>query len=280
MHPLREELNRFVEGLETAHSTIAHIRECEFCKTYCERYKLLLSEIDSVGVIDREDISEIASSIFAGKSLPNIIYLSPFHRNTLPGQRILAADGERANEPVLQNLATWYSQEQDIVVRVMRDTERAVDYLQVIAQDESQMSHVLIESANAQLTYVTDKQGKVEFGLRQVEDLASIRWQIRLPEAVFQLDSLSYNPERVKSETDTILESPGGDKVSIKLQEKSEGKEIIVRVLALDGNAQYQHARVAITSKSGTEVKHVTPNDTLKFALVDANTEIGIRIYQ
>ncbi|MBK7092367.1 MAG: hypothetical protein IPH59_11715 [bacterium] len=53
-----------------------------------------------------------------------------------------------------------------------------------------------------------------------------------------------------------------------------------MRVLALDGNSQYQRARVAITSKSGTEVKHVTPNDTLKFSLVDANTEIGIRIYQ
>lgn len=281
MHPLREELNRFVEGQETAQSTIAHIRDCEFCSLYCERYELLLSEIDAAGSLDREDISEIASSLFAGKSDPNIIHLSLFHRIPLPGQRrLLAAEGERAAEPVLQNLATWFSQEQDIVVRVMRDTEHAVDFLQVLAPDESLMAHVLIESADSQLTYVTDGQGKVEFALRQVEGLASIKWQIRLPEAVFQLDSMSYDPERVKSETDTILESPGGDRVSIKLQEKTEGKEIIVRVLALDGNAQYQQARVAITSKSGTEVKPVTPSDTLKFALVDANTEIGIRIFQ
>lgn len=280
MHPLREELNRFVEGQETAASVVAHIRNCEFCSLYCERYELLLSEIDSAESIDREALSEIASSIFAGKSLPKIIYLSPFHRNTLPGQRILAADGERANEPVLQNLATWYSQEQDIVVRVMRDTEHRVDFLQVIAPDESLMSHVLIESPDSQLTFVTDGQGKVEFGLQQVDDFASIKWQIRLPEAVFRLDALTYDPNRVKSESDTILESPGGDKVSIVLQEKAEGKEIIVRVLALDGNEQYQHARVAITSKSGTEVKHVTPNNTLKFSLVDANTEIGIRIFQ
>ncbi len=280
MHPLREELKRFVEGQETAASVVAHIRECEFCSLYCERYKLLLSEIESARDISREDLSEIASGIFAGRSSPNIIHLSPFHRNPLPGQRILAADGERANEPVLQNLATWFSQEQDIVVRVMRDTEHAVDFLQVIAPDESLMSHVLIESADSRLTYVTDGQGKVEFGLRQVENIASIKWQIRLPEAVFRLDSLTYDPNRVKSETDTILESPGGDKVSIKLQEKAEGKEIIVRVLALDGNERYQHARVAITSKNGTEVKPVTPSDTLKFALVDANTEIGIRIFQ
>ncbi len=280
MHPLREELNRFVEGQETAQSILAHIRDCEFCGLYCERYELLLSEIDSAEIVNREDLSEIASSIFTGKSSPNIIHLSPFHRSPLPGQRLLAADGERTNEPVLQNLATWFSQEQDIVVRVMRDTEHAVDFLQVIAPDESLMSHVLIESADAHLTYVTDGQGKVEFKMRQVEDIASIKWQIRLPEAVFRLDALTYDPNRVKSETDTILESPGGDTVSIKLQEKTEGKEIIVRVLALDGNAAYQHARVAITSKSGTEVKPVTPSDTLKFALVDANTEIGIRIFQ
>lgn len=280
MHPLREELNRFVEGQETAQSTIAHIRECEFCRTYCERYGLLLSETISAAGTMREDIAEIASSIFAGQSLPKIVHLSPFHRNTLPGQRILAADGKHIGEQPLQNLATWYSQEQDIVVRVMRDTERAVDFLQVIAPDESLMSHVLIESADSQLTYVTDGQGKVEFALRQIEELASIRWQIRLPEAVFQLNSLSYDPERIKSETDTILESPGGDKVSIKLQEKTEGKEIILRVLALDGNAQYQHARVAITSTSGTVVKPVTPSDILRFTLIDVNTEIGIRIFQ
>ncbi len=279
MHPLREELNRLAEGLETAESIIVHVRDCEFCSTYCERFKMLLSSVESAEVLDPSAIADIAAGIFEATTSSKIIPLSRMIHDRLSAQRLLAADGGRANEPSLQNLSTWYSQEQDIVVRVMRDTRRAVDFLQVIAPDESLMAHVLIESVDARLAYVTDNLGKVEFGMMQIEDIASVKWQIKLPEAVFRLDLLAYDPEHIKSETDTILVSPGGDKVSIKLQNKTEGKEILVRVLALDGNDRYQHARIAITSNSGSEIKAVTPKDAMKFALIDANTEIGIRIF-
>ncbi|MGB5105322.1 MAG: hypothetical protein WBP29_11915 [Candidatus Zixiibacteriota bacterium] len=280
MHPLYKELDAFVEGRQVDPAIIDHINNCEFCRTYCERWKLLLDSVDSTKIPAQADLDAAAEKIFAAQPPAKIINLTSMTTQRLPEQRVLAADGGQTGDPELQNLATWFSQEQDIVVRVMRDTLHKVDFLQVIAPNDSLMSHVLVESVDSNHAFVTDEQGRAEFGLRQIEDLASIKWQIKLPEASFQLKQLSYDPEHIESQADTILTSPGGDKVSVKLVRKTEGKEIIVRVLALDGNEKYQKARVAIISKSGTEIKSIHPNDALRFILVGPDTEIDLRIFE
>ena len=85
-----------------------------------------------------------------------------------------------------------------------------------------------------------------------------MRWQVKLPDAVFDLEPLLYDPDRALYTDGTVLESPDGDRVQVLLEGKTEGKLITIRVLELDGSPDYEPIRVVVTQQKSSRVAAIS----------------------
>jgi hypothetical protein len=64
------------------------------------------------------------------------------------------------------------------------------------------------------------------------------------------------------------------------LEEKTEGKQIILQVLALDGKADFEPVRVAVTQSGTIRWADAGPQQPVTFNLTDPSQEIRIRLFQ
>ena len=103
-------------GKESQIST--HLEKCEFCREFCDNYRLYCKSIEKAS---REEIPEkfkkLADRLFAASFRRNIIYLTPFEKSTASFS--LAADGKKVPKAHVENLSTFYSDDPELVLRVM-----------------------------------------------------------------------------------------------------------------------------------------------------------------
>ena len=285
VHPTKDELNLFVSNRLTdttrMRSIEAHIAECEFCREYCDlcRQELALqSEADAVEITETDRL--IADRIYNQAMAGRVIPLNVMSTGQSLGQTHMAADGSGKTIRPAINLATLYSEDPEMVLRVMRDSEQDIDYLQLIGTDPELTAHVLIQIPEINKEYVTDDFGRAVVPKGELGDVETLHWEIKLPDVRFDLRPVVYDPEHVESVHEVTLETDQHDRILVTFASKTAGKQILIRVLELDGQTDYDSVRVSMSQQQLQEVKNVTPNQIVPFAIIDPNQGINIRLYR
>jgi len=284
VHPPREKLKRFVEGSLVgveSNQLAAHIETCEFCREFCDNYAAFIESIREVSGEELPDKAQkLADSLYrqalSGKTVP----LSPLGGDAEAPDMLLAADGPSERSPRVQNLATHYCEDPEIVLRVMRDPELEQDYLQLISDDTSLVSGVLVQLPQLGREFVTDESGHATLGERSPQNWDELKWQVKMPDAVFDLEPLAYDPEEVQCSTETILQTDAGDRIQVTLEGRAESKQITIRVLEVDGTGDFDAIRVVVSQENNRQLKQITPNQSVAFELVEPEHAINIRLFQ
>ncbi len=283
MHPSKTELRLFADerledsGKESQIST--HLEKCEFCREFCDSYRLYS---ESIEIASQEEIPEkfkkLADRLFAESLSKNIIYLIPFKKSTTSFS--LAADGKKVPKAHVENLSTFYSDDPELVLRVMRDNTKGYDYLQLISDNQEIASNVLVQIPELKKEFLTDNQGRAKLEETLLMDLSHLKWQIKIPDAVFSLKPLVYDPEAVEYEKEVILETEKDDKIKIRFEGKTEGKQISIRVLQLEGRTDFGFVRVLVSQKDSKQIKDAAPDKMISFDITEPGVEIKIRLFQ
>ncbi len=284
MHPLREELIRYVDG-SLNESSIArvqeHIDRCEFCRRFVENYRLFG---DSLVVAAGEAIPpralELADRLYRQVLAGRVIGLEPLMSDGSQSPLRLAADGEREFEPRVQNLSTFCSENPEIVLRVMRDLVKEQDYLQLISDNPALSANVMVQVPELDLELITDNNGRAVLEKGSLVDPQQLTWKIKVPDASFLLQPLVYNPDKTEYSKSLMLETEEDDKIEVTFEGKTEGKQISVRVLKLDGKSDFGPIKVCVSQRDTSVVKDVCSHERCCFTLVDANDGVSIRLFQ
>jgi len=286
MHPdqneLRAYMNQEISDPARVAEIKAHVETCEFCSDFCSGYHQLTVSIEHESDIAlSEKLQDLAGRLIENALANSVIDLKPLVADRdKQFASYLAADGAKAKNGAIRNLATLCSENPEVVLRVMRDPERGGDYLQLLAEDECLAAHVMVRLPELDREFITDAEGRADLDLTDADNLEQLKWQIKMPDAVFELEPLKYDPDKTEYAEEIRLETDRHDLIEIRFEGKTEGKQLSIRVVELDGRADYEPTKVAVTQQDGQTIQTIAPGQSIGFALIDSNTTINIRLYQ
>ena len=283
LHPPRETLIAFVEKrLEQTEieQTRQHLEVCEFCREFCDDYNLLH---ESLRAAEQEELPPEAQALadrlyhsaLMGQVIPLQILRPGADEHVLP----LAADGDRQAGSSSDQALTLYSEDPEIVLRIMSGPQPDDNYVQLISDDMSLVSHVLIQAPQLDREFVTNDQGRAELGNERLEITDEVKWQVKMPDAVFDLEPLTYDPEKTEFSRQITLETDRQDRVEITFERKTEGKQITLRVLELDGSEDFGDIKVVVSTPQASRHAQIGDDKTATFAIDDADSTVNIRLF-
>ncbi|HEQ99131.1 MAG TPA: hypothetical protein ENO22_07305 [candidate division Zixibacteria bacterium] len=286
MHPSRDDLELYViDNLEPsrAEAVKEHLRACEFCREVVEDFKSFLESVDSISKQETPlRYKNLARNIFDRSLYGHRYNLSLITNQFDNSVHYLAADGEGSDDeavPAVMGLATLVSDDPDLVLKIMHDSKQNSDYLQVIADDPAYYANVLVQSPEIDKGFVTDSNGKALISDLKIQDFQEHAWQIRMPDAVFSLEPFEYDAEQVEFSKEIILESDRDDRVKITFLRKSEGKQINIQILNLEGKSEFNPVRIAISQEDKSLSEILSKHDSLSFELKEKDSHIYIRLF-
>lgn len=278
MHPSRDELSRFVfstrAGQPADASVRAHVQLCEFCREYCDNLAEFLQE-EERAYQSTISVDEMVSRL--AQTPARIIPLSRLDDADYREQ-LLAADSGGAN--TLSARSILVSETQDLVLTIASDPAGQSAQLQITTAEASAAAFLLLEAPEIGRSFVTDANGRVEIERSILRDPARLKWQIRLPDAVFNLERISANPDLVRASAETELTTPQGDVVRVWLSDHPDGLSVAVRVVALHGRHDFKRARVMLTQPGLALIDEQTADGTSLFGALDSAQAISLRVFE
>ncbi len=286
MHPTREELLQFANQEltdPTRQKEIAdHVKACEFCSEFCENYRQLMEPPEPLADEPLpEKLRKLADELHEAALRSATIDLKPLTgRVAAPEVSYLAADSAPEEQPGVRNIATLCSEFPEVVLRVMRDSREDRDYLQLLARDPRLAAHVMVRVPQLNREFVTDADGRAEIDLQRAENLEALKWQIKMPDAVFALEPLKYDPDKIEYAKEITLETDRHDRVNVRFEGKTEGKQLSIKVIELGGKTDFGPVRVSITQESQSGLLSAEPGKPVRFGPIDSDTTMNMRLYQ
>jgi hypothetical protein len=272
MHPTRYELEAFIldnlRDSERSQYIREHLEKCEFCREMVADFEEYLQELKVSAPVRITPIDELR------------INLKPLAEDNQQTPLFMAADGEKRKTQIDSACyGTYYSEKPELVLRVMR-SESGGKYLQLMGDDPESYANVMVRLPELDYEFMTDATGCADisgYDFRQVEKLS---WQVKLPEAVFSLEPLDYDPEKLEYENQTILETERDDKIEIRFEGKAGGKQLSIRILKLEGKEEYTPLRILVAQNDSYTVRTVSARSQAVFDIEDPNQNIKIRLFQ
>jgi len=283
MHPSREQLSAYVDNRLSdpalREEISRHVEVCEFCDEFCREYRELSQPLESTGDAPLpEELGGLVDSLYHSALQGSIIALRQLDSERLPA--CLAADGTLEHKPTVENLARLYSENPEVVLSVMRDRARGQDYFQITAEDSRLSAHVLVQLPELGREYITDADGRAELDLADTGRLDQIKWQIKMPEAVFALAPFTYDPEQVEYAEEITLQTARHDKIAIRFEGRVESKQLSIKVVELEGRTDFGPVKVVVTQQSKSDIRPASPGVPVQIGPIDPDTVIDIRLYQ
>lgn len=283
IHPTREELGRYIRNSMRSNEReqiSRHVESCEFC----------METVRALGEFERfERESESAVPSVESRNKAHQLFRRMFRGQTFqlslqdevqPTEYLLAADGKEATHPAVENLATVYNVDPELVLKVMRDNRVHRTYLHLIGDNPALFSHVLIEAPQTNRTYVTNEAGQAEIEDAHSFDAASAKWQVKLPEAEFSLEPLTFDPDRPNYQTETVLKTERGDRVKLTFEGTGTAKHIKIEVLSLEGRSDAEPLFAAISVDNITSSHRGVTGKPILVNVDKLPVAVQIRIYR
>lgn len=284
MHPLKQKLKYFVDNKldEAAFEEVEkHLKICQFCQEFVDDYKLLMASVDKAA---DEELPQralaLAEQLYQDGLKGKIIPLTPLGTEEKATALLLAADGKQEFRPRVKNLTTLCSENPDIVLRVMRDTDKGEDYLHLISDDPALSSNVMVQIPELNREFITDNHGRAILENIELEKLEQLKWQVKMPDAVFSLEPLIYDPDKTEYGSDIILETEKHDRIKVTFEGKTEGKQIAIEILELEGVSNFGQVKVILTQKESLVTRNAVPKSPITFRLEDNKAVINIRLFR
>jgi len=283
VHPSQIDLKLYLENriqdTDKSEEISAHLKRCQFCREYCDNYGQLTKHINQA---KNENIPaetwELANRLFNASMSCNIIYLKPLEPE--PSDEYLqAADGIGEPAPDIENIATLYSEQPEMVLQLMRDNKQKLEYFQLIAEDDKLISHVLVQIPEKNEEFITDINGRAELKTTLINP-STLNWQIKMPDAQFSLKPLKYDPEKIEYQNELELETDRNDKIRVTFMGKTKGKQISIQILALEGKKDFGDMKVMVNQKNKSDIQKIEPEKSISFNLGEGDDEISIRLFQ
>lgn len=283
MHPSRQQLEALVDGRlsEPEASDIrAHVDQCARCREACENQRTFL---ESLAEVQAEDLPPKARAqadrLYRRATEGKVIELTALTTRGIAAPTALAADGPEEPDDSIRSLATLYSEDPEVVMRVMHDPARSEDYLQLIADDPGLVSHVLVTLPDIGREYATDDAGRAAIDVTGLDDITRAKWQIKLPQAIFDLEPLEYDPDRTEYSERKTIRTERDDEVEVTFEGKTVGSQITVRLTQLRGKQDFEPVRVIVSHGTRSRLEQAAPGQVLSFDLEDSPATINIRLF-
>ena len=252
MHPSDLELVRLASqkdrGKDGSDPVALHVAECEQCRDEVALIAEALGGIDAQhrDAPVRTQFEEAVIRML--RRQPSIIQLVPFDIPAIaPGIHSLAADGGAPAALGLSHRATLYSEDPEVIMRVMHDPVSKHDVLQLTAAKPELMSRVYIHLVDPPLEILTDENGRAQMPTTALEHPEKLSWRLQLPDAVFTLRPLETKP----ATTETVIDSPDGDSVAVSFSQDPGGISLRVRPLRIHGQEPIARVRVLVCQPEG-----------------------------
>ena len=199
---------------------------------------------------------------------------------TVAPQKYLAADSPTPDRAGSLSIATLYSENPEIVLRMMRDQGDDSRYLQLIAESIDLTANVLVCAPEIGAEIATDSDGRATLPESITDNPADLHWQVRLPEASFDLQPLVYAPDKIEYSRDTVLETDRGDRIRVTLLGKTVGKQLEIELLQLDGHDDFEKVKILLIEDRHLELQSLGSGQRVLFMLPEHTSNINLRIFQ
>jgi len=285
VHPSRSEIEMYLAGRldddKKGFEIAEHLKECEFCGEIAEEFKQYLD------LLYEEEESEMPLRAY---QQVRTLHIRALERMSIPLKLIksaydeevayLAADGSEGETPEIVNLATFFSDHPELILKIMRNNRENHDYVELIGDEPFQVANVMIRIPEIDRDLITDSNGVASLTDLKDTHYDQFSWEIKMPDAVFHLEQLEYDPDKTEYSKELELETDHGDKIRIRFEGKTEGKQITVNILQLEGESDFGELKVLISQADFRFIKTISRKDILVFNLADPEAGIEIRLFK
>ncbi len=279
-HLTRSQLEEFCRGTLGDVEATRHLDSCEFCRELCEQVKLQLLSADELGTaLDAPDTGACKQRLWLESLCKTILPLKLLTQQPPQRPGLLAADSPRPQTADQYSLATMYSEDPELVMRVVRDNAAGKDYLQLIAESPEYYQHVMVRVPSQGREFITDREGRAEIGPVDTAGVQAWDWEIRMPEAIFQLSPLVHTARTADYSAETILETPRHDKLLVRFVGLPSEKQVTVEILELDGEENFSPVKILLVQDGQSESRQVAARQVTPFRLSDQTRRIDLRIF-
>lgn len=283
VHPDKNSLNGYIDktGDPSGFERIKkHLETCEFCREYCENHKLMsAADQETSDLATNSKALKLIDHLYQDSIKGRIFELVPLAAQPAADQVLLAADGEAVRPGRVHSLTTQISRDPEIVLNLVRDTAGKRDYLQLMAEDQSLVADVLVQIPELDQEYLTDHEGRAEVESDQAIDWSSLKWQIKMPEAIFELEPLHYDPDEIKTQKDITLTTESGDAIKVRLQSREAGMSIDITVLTIDGKSEFGPIKVSVSQGDTCSLRDSASDQPISFVISNENEKVNIRLF-
>ena len=287
MHPTRQELIKYadkgISGSNKQAEIVAHIEKCEFCTELISNYRIMRQAEQETELSHQlpQNMLNLANRLFMDSLRGRIIELNRLtDQNATADSSLIAAHGVDSEPSGVKCIATLYSENPELVMRLMQDPSRKNNYLHLIADTSELTDHVLVQIPEYKREFVTDENGMADIDLADIRNIGAAVWQIKMPDAVFELEEIKYEPEKIEYSHEQLLETDRGDKIKIRLEGRTESKLLSIEVLELAGQDNIGEVTACVTSRTDSALKSIPLKKPVSFGAVDADSTIHIRLYK
>ncbi len=279
-HLTRPQLEEYCRGTLVDVEANRHLDACEFC---CELRDQIELQLQSAAELDLApagpDTQEHKQRLWLESLCRAVLPLKPLPSEVPQRPGLLAADSPRPQFADQSSLATMYSEDPEVVMRVVRDNAVQKDYLQLIAESPEYYQHVLVRVPSQGREFITDSEGRAEIGPVDNTGVQSWDWEIRMPDAIFQLAPLVKSARAADYSSETILETSRHDRLLVRFAGLAGEKQVSVEILELDGEADFAPVKILLVQDGLSESQQVAARQTVPFRLSNQTRRIDLRIF-
>ncbi len=218
-------------------------------------------------------------AIWVESATPDVIHLSPLAPNAgreIPTPLNLAAQGVRKDAG--HDAVTLASEDQQVLLRVVRDAHTKETWLYVVADDPALYENVLVRLPSMDKEFVTDPQGRVNLGVVDWPEKELLAAEVRPPKATFTM-----SPFRTIETGEAVeLRSTSGDRVKLALTGEGHNYRLEVNIVELSKTRKKTSLKLAVRMAGTERLVEIQPvvSDQACFGDLDVAEKLEVYLYQ
>jgi len=277
------ELEQLVWDCNVQAAWRTHLQQCDFCR---DRFHWLTSYYQRFQEEYELSLTPNLRSVLGtqtdlAKQRTYIAY--PFVSERVPplppkGFPILKADS-KTDDP-FENLGVLVTENQEVLVRVMRNTDTKEVTLHLIAESAEKYRNVLVRIPSLEGEYISDEHGRVSLGRVMLPSRDELFVEVQTPRATFELASLEFPQDQLVAQTEVVLTNEQNDSIRVEFIPADLRYTLKVHLLTLRQKEEKSHLRVMVVRRSnGQRWMKAAQKGVAVFQGLQQNGELRIQVF-